>query len=248
MSGFIGFIIWLAILYGIFSRFKKDDASKKNQTTINGKPVNRQSQTMEMVGSFVKENVAKFEKQASQWMESANAQSAQRMNPSGNGANFNSGARQQTVNRNPAAGAQPGSGYRTAAGMQSSAAAGTRAQSYVGATPKAQPYKATQEPTPDIVQRAKANTKKYEADETLHELEKEHKHSEHVSSAEASYVAQERAEHLKMHMEPAPRVEDESILGSIEDLMVKGYDGNLSFERDFVGEAMDMINRFTLAD
>ena len=30
--------------------------------------------------------------------------------------------------------------------------------------------------------------------------------------------------------------------------MVKGYDGNLSFERDFLGEAMDMINRFTLAD
>lgn len=59
--------------------------------------------------------------------------------------------------------------------------------------------------TPDIVQRAKANTRNYE-------------------------------------------VEDESLLGSVEDLMVKGYDGNLNFERDFVGEAMDMINRFTLAD
>ena len=46
-----------------------------------------------------------------------------------------------------------------------------------------------------------------------------------------------------MHMEPAAHAEDENLLGSVEDLMVKGYDGNLSFERDFVGEAMDMINR-----
>lgn len=101
--------------------------------------------------------------------------------------------------------------------------------------------------TPSIVQRAKANTKKYEADETLHELESEHKHSEKVSSAEAAYVVKDRAEHMKMHMEPAAHAEDENLLGSVEDLMVKGYDGNLSFERDFVGEAMDMINRFTLA-
>lgn len=101
--------------------------------------------------------------------------------------------------------------------------------------------------TPSIVQRAKANTKKYEADETLHELESEHKHSEKVSSAEAAYVVKDREEHMKMHMEPAAHAEDENLLGSVEDLMVKGYDGNLSFERDFVGEAMDMINRFTLA-
>lgn len=103
-------------------------------------------------------------------------------------------------------------------------------------------------PTPDIVQRAKANTKKYEADETLRELEHEHNHSEKVASAEAAYVAKDREEHMKMHTEPTPRVEDENLLGSVEDLMVKGYDGNLSFERDFLGEAMDMINRFTLAD
>ena len=101
--------------------------------------------------------------------------------------------------------------------------------------------------TPSIVQRSKANTKKYEADETLHELESEHKHSEKVSSAEAAYVVKDREEHMKMHMEPAAHAEDENLLGSVEDLMVKGYDGNLSFERDFVGEAMDMINRFTLA-
>ena len=35
---------------------------------------------------------------------------------------------------------------------------------------------------------------------------------------------------------------------AIEDLMIKGYDGKLPFERDFVGEGMDMISRFTVPD
>lgn len=38
----------------------------------------------------------------------------------------------------------------------------------------------------------------------------------------------------------------ESTLGTIEDLMIKGYEGNLCFERDFLGEAMDMVTRFSL--
>ena len=36
------------------------------------------------------------------------------------------------------------------------------------------------------------------------------------------------------------------MLGNIEDLMIKGYDGNLCFERDFVSEGLDMISRFTV--
>lgn len=238
MSGLIGVIIWIAIVYYIMKKATKNDAAKKNQTNINGQPLNRQSQTFEKVGSLVKENVAKFEKQAAQWVEIASAQSSQGTNTASNvtrqqAATYSNG--QQVVNGN-----RTTQTYGTA----------TRSAAAYGAapSPKGQPYRATKEPTPDIVQRAKSNTKKYEADETLHELESEHKHSEKVSSAEAAYVAKDRAEHLKMHMEPTPGVEDENLLGSIEDLMVKGYDGNLSFERDFLGEAMDMINRFTLAD
>lgn len=238
MSGLIGVIIWIAIFYYIVKKARGNDAAKRNQPNINGQPPNRQSQTFEKVGSLVKENVAKFEKQAAQWVEIASAQSSQGTNTASNvtrqqAATYSNG--QQVVNGN-----RTTQTYGTAA--RSAAAYGA------APSPKGQPYRATKEPTPDIVQRAKANTKKYEADETLHELETEHKHSEKVSSAEAAYVAKDRAEHLKMHTEPAPRVEDENLLGSIEDLMVKGYDGNLSFERDFLGEAMDMINRFTLAD
>ena len=101
----------------------------------------------------------------------------------------------------------------------------------------------------DIVERAKANSRKYAGrDETLEELEREHKHSERVGSAVADYVEQERQEHMRMHTEPAPKVEDTSLLGPVEDLMVKGFDGNLSFERDFVGEAADMIAGFLITD
>lgn len=37
---------------------------------------------------------------------------------------------------------------------------------------------------------------------------------------------------------------DCSILGTVEDLMIKGYSGDLSFDRDFISEGIDMINRY----
>ena len=42
----------------------------------------------------------------------------------------------------------------------------------------------------------------------------------------------------------AEDIKSDDILLSITDLMVKGYDGKLCFERDFLGEAMDMISHF----
>jgi hypothetical protein len=101
---------------------------------------------------------------------------------------------------------------------------------------------------PEIVTRAKENSARYaDLDITLEELETEHEHSEHVSPAGGRHGSV--SETKKAHTAPenvGSFIEEEDILGSVEDLMVKGYDGNLSFERDFVGEAMDMINTFTL--
>lgn len=100
---------------------------------------------------------------------------------------------------------------------------------------------------PDIVERAKANSRRYAArDETLAEMESAHGHSERVGSAVAGYVESEREAHRRMHEEPHPPVEEESCLGTIEDLMVKGYHGNLSFERDFIGEAQDFLASITM--
>ena len=83
-----------------------------------------------------------------------------------------------------------------------------------------------------ILERARANADEDKQDVTLMTMEAEHNHSERVSPAE--------------HHHPEDVI-SENLLGTIEDLMVKGYDGNLCFERDFVGEALDMINRFTIS-
>ena len=81
-----------------------------------------------------------------------------------------------------------------------------------------------------ILQRAMANADEDKVDVTLETMEAEHNHSERVSAA--------------VHHHPEDIIPDD-MLGTIEDLMVKGYDGNLCFERDFVGEGLDMISRFS---
>lgn len=246
MGGLINTIIWFAVIWFVISKITgKHDKKKQNQPNINGRPVSRQNETLERVGNLVKENAIKFGKQAEKWLDEAETKTIPKsyanMGTAGQqtpNSYSNQVRGQQTMNRNASANSNR---------VQNTAASRAR-QAYIATpSPKGQAYQAPKAATLSIVQRAKANTKKYEADETLHELESEHKHSEKVSSAEAAYVVKDREEHMKMHMEPAAHAEDENLLGSVEDLMVKGYDGNLSFERDFVGEAMDMINRFTLA-
>ena len=85
--------------------------------------------------------------------------------------------------------------------------------------------------TTSILERAKENANEHIEDVTLNTMEAEHNHSERVSKA--------------FHNHPEDVI-PESMLGSVEDLIVKGYDGNLCFERDFLGEGMDMISRFTV--
>ena len=82
-----------------------------------------------------------------------------------------------------------------------------------------------------ILQRAKGNASENKEDITLNTMEAEHNHSERVAPAK--------------HHHPEDVI-PENMLGSVEDLMVKGYDGTLCFERDFVGEGLDMISRFTV--
>lgn len=37
-------------------------------------------------------------------------------------------------------------------------------------------------------------------------------------------------------------------MDQVNDLMIMGYQANLSFERDFVAEGVEMLNRFELQD
>ena len=95
-----------------------------------------------------------------------------------------------------------------------------------------------------IVDRAKLNNAKLAEDETLKEIEALHGHKEVHAPEQVQHDA--ACQTLK-HDENAVLAE-ESLLGSIDDLMAKGYSGDLNFDRDFLGEAMDMIASFTVPD
>ncbi len=95
-----------------------------------------------------------------------------------------------------------------------------------------------------IVDRAKLNNAKLAEDETLKEIEELHGHKE----AHAPEKVQHDAACQTLKMDSNAVCAEESLLGSIDDLMVKGYSGDLSFDRDFLGEAMDMIASFTVPD
>lgn len=100
---------------------------------------------------------------------------------------------------------------------------------------------------PNILERAKNNTAKYQDDSTKEQLESEHGHSESMKSTGAlEYAAAQKKAHPHdaAHVAKELAMQDGALLGTVEDLMVKGFDGRLSFERDFVGEGMDMINSF----
>ncbi len=91
---------------------------------------------------------------------------------------------------------------------------------------------------PDIVVRAKINNDHFNEDDTLAEIEKMHGHKENEPPI--------RIEHEAVCMTHAADADaafpQESIFGSAQDLIVKGYDGNMDFDRDFIAEAMEMIN------
>lgn len=102
-----------------------------------------------------------------------------------------------------------------------------------------------QQSNPDIVQRAVKNNARFADDTTQKELETMHGHSEAQQK-----MAQEHSRNCQtLHTKAADgakiiEAETQSMFGSVEDLIAMGYSGNLEFERDFLGEGLDMINNF----
>lgn len=94
----------------------------------------------------------------------------------------------------------------------------------------------------DIVQRAVANNARFEEDITREAIEAMHGHSEaeHKVAMEHSRNCQTLGKDSNNSVE----AESQSMFGSVEDLIAMGYSGNLEFERDFLGEGLDMINNF----
>lgn len=108
-----------------------------------------------------------------------------------------------------------------------------------------QPQQRVQQSNPDIVQRAVKNNARFADDTTQKELETMHGHSEAQQK-----MAQEHSRNCQtLHNKAADgakiiEAETQSMFGSVEDLIAMGYSGNLEFERDFLGEGLDMINNF----
>lgn len=219
MVSVLSILIWIVVIVGIVKGFSGND-SKKTQPTQNST-----QKTVQQFRSGAQKIISEI---------SAYADAAEQGTSTGNKTSYNQTQRSYNAQQN--AYAQPKQPKRQMTAAERAKLDAYRQQK--AAAKSAQPT--------NIVDRAKQNTNKYAEDTTLEQLEKEHKHSERESKAEAAYVAKEREEHRKLHTEPIPPVEEESLLGSVQDLMIKGYDGNLSFERDFVGEAMDLLNSFTV--
>lgn len=219
MVSVLSVLIWIVVIVGIVKGFSGND-SKKTQPTQNST-----QKTVQQFKSGAQKIISEI---------SAYADAAEQGTRTGNKTSYNQTQRSYNAQQN--AYAQPKQPKRQMTAAERAKLDAYRQQK--AAAKSAQPT--------NIVDRAKQNANKYAEDTTLEQLEKEHKHSERESKAEAAYVAKEREEHRKLHTEPIPPVEEESLLGSVQDLMIKGYDGNLSFERDFVGEAMDLLNSFTV--
>ena len=72
-------------------------------------------------------------------------------------------------------------------------------------------------------------------------------HEEQSKEMKAKEAQVKEAQAKKIQMPKAPLTESETAQGDmlmqeIQDLMVKGYDGKLTFERDFVSEGLEMLN------
>lgn len=244
MAGILSIVIWIVVIVGIVKSFSGSDA-KKTQSTQNST-----QKTVQQIRNGAQKIMSEISAYANDMEQGTNTGNITSYNqpqnstynarvnqPQNNTYNMRANQSQTAYNAKQNAYAQP-----TQQKRQMTADERAKLDAYRQQKAFAQPVA---KPT-NIVERAKQNVNKYAEDTTLEQLEKEHKHSERESKAEAAYVAKEREEHRKLHTEPIPLVEEESLLGSVQDLMIKGYDGNLSFERDFVGEAMDLLNSFTV--
>jgi membrane-bound lytic murein transglycosylase len=96
-----------------------------------------------------------------------------------------------------------------------------------------QPRRSGQPQVNEILERAKENSNYSRIkEEPMHE----HHDSDHAMSHDTELSNQ-------------PGIDDFDtyhLMEEVNDLIVKGYDGNLEFERDFLAEATDMLNRITV--
>lgn len=97
------------------------------------------------------------------------------------------------------------------------------------------------EPKSDILTKAKSNVKEEEQNVMQQEMHAEvcrdYRATAHVTSDVATH---------KAVSEICDTGEESDIIKKVNDLIITGYSGDMSFDRDFIAEGVDMLNRFTL--
>ena len=93
----------------------------------------------------------------------------------------------------------------------------------------------------DILSRAKENVKENEADAVQQEIHAQvcREYREHADTA--SDVAVHKV--LSVQCDTG---EESDFMKKVNDLMITGYSGDLEFDRDFIAEGVDMLNRFSI--
>ena len=93
----------------------------------------------------------------------------------------------------------------------------------------------------DILSRAKENVQENEMDEMQQQI-----HAEVCRDyRDTSHKGLDVDTH-KVLSENCDTGEESDIIKKVNDLIVTGYSGDMNFERDFIAEGVDMLNRFTI--
>lgn len=106
--------------------------------------------------------------------------------------------------------------------------------------------KKTQKPQDDILTRAKRNVAEYE-DDRLEDLESEAYHEKstgfHVPHKAYRPVEDTSEPEAKDTILYQDMEDGEDLMSAVYDVMVKGVDCSVPFERDFIAEGQEMLNR-----
>ncbi len=111
---------------------------------------------------------------------------------------------------------------------------------------------AGQQTANDILARANRNVMEQEAEREKQEVKEQkagmtkEQQTAKAREQKKQQLIQQKLEQTKEAEQVAAENDAEDLMREVEDLMIMGYDGTLEFERDFVAEGVDMLNRIQM--
>ncbi len=257
MAELINLLIWVVIIYNIVKKVKSGKKNTAKRTTyINGNPVKTEKRKTANVTYGTGWNVQK--KTAYQKQTTSTYRSNTGSYRTENSTYRSAGSYDQTmrdlrdkVTKNiekmradAAAGTQK---YRTQPHHERTAYQGQSAYGTDFYRTNTGYQNVNRADKDDILSRAKNNVQDNDRD-LLKEIDSsQHEAARNAADQPVKSVSQSvsmekgkpQGQQIGMEWD-----KDCSILGTVEDLMIKGYSGDLSFDRDFISEGIDMINRY----